>query len=599
MTITSSASEIQYDGDGTSTAFTVPFPFDTSADLRVILTDSDGNPAVLSSGFSVAGGGGSTGTITMVAPPAVGEKLTVLDDPERTQPVDYTANDAFPAETHERALDRNTRLSKRLYQLFLNSLHYADGDPSHGTNAQLPTVAARRGKWAKWADDSTARLEPAELAAAGTALSQSIIAALLYPQLAAEASAGVTPSSYVPHTFAFATRYGADPTGVGDSSAAIQRAIDTGLDIVFPPGDYKAANLTQSVDRQRFIAIGNVRIIKNANGPIITASGDEIELNGIAFRGDASTPTFTGDNVVLTGDNPRLINCGSRWAQGYALRATGNGVKVYGTCDIYQTANATAGGYDILIGQSGVATLYHKIIGITTSQSTGGIVFVDTGSAAVSDSQFGKLYVQAGTLPSGVNGGNFHGNRITGTVNVEIPSAVFAGNTFGAVAITLAAGTSGHVVQGNAYQVGATITDNSTNSVVEDIRVIPPTTYTPSWTAASVNPSLGDGSAVGYVQKVGRRVKVSGRITMGSTTTFGTGVYTFSLPYVPSTSIPQIGVAFLADATGNNYVGMVQTLTDGTARCVIYVDNGGQLSPTVPFTWAQNDEIRFTIEYFV
>lgn len=246
MTIASTASEIQYDGDGSSTVFAVPFPFDTSADLKVVLTSSAGVPAVLTTGFSVSGGGGSTGSVTMTTAPASGEKLLIIDDPERTQPVDYVANDAFPAETHERALDRCTRLSKRLYQLTQNSIRYADGDPARGTNAQMPTVASRRGLWARWADSSTAPLEPAELLASGTALSQSIIGGLYRPQTTAESAAGVTPTNYF-YDVGDVRRYGAVGDNSTDCTAAFQAAIDvasqgTGAFVFVPQGTFRVTD---------------------------------------------------------------------------------------------------------------------------------------------------------------------------------------------------------------------------------------------------------------------------------------------------------------------------------------------------------------------
>lgn len=251
-----------------------------------------------------------------------------------------------------------------------------------------------------------------------------------------------------------------NPSG-SDDTAAIQAAINTGRDVLFCPGTYYAANLTQSTQFQRFIAMGDVKIIKNANGPIITVSGNDVEFNGIGFRGDAASPTFTGDNVVASGSNLRMVNCGSRWAAGRALKATGNHVQVMGTCDIYQTADATATGYDIEIGVSGTATLYHQLVGVYSSQATGGIKLVDTGSHTILGGQFGKLFVDAGTSPGGVNGGMTMGARILGAVTVELSSAVFAGCQFGSVAVVFQTGTSGcRFDSSNSLSAGATVVNN-------------------------------------------------------------------------------------------------------------------------------------------
>jgi hypothetical protein len=146
MTIPASPTEIAYAGNGITTAFPIPFVFDTSADILVVKTDSAGTPAVLSTGFSITGGGGATGTLTMDVAPAALEKLYVIDDPAQTQPTDYTNNDAFPADAHEAALDRVTRLVKRLKGRADRCIRVADGDDVTGNALLLPVEAARANK---------------------------------------------------------------------------------------------------------------------------------------------------------------------------------------------------------------------------------------------------------------------------------------------------------------------------------------------------------------------------------------------------------------------------------------------------------------------
>jgi hypothetical protein len=252
-------------------------------------------------------------------------------------------------------------------------------------------------------------------------------------------------------------------TSTYNATTAIQAAIDTGKTVEFPAGDYQAVGLTMSTARQRLIALGDVRIIKNANGVILSSSADNIELNGIAFRGESATPAFTGHNISLTGSGPRLINCGSRYAFARALKSTGNNLQLYGTCDIYQTADATGTGYDIEVGVSGTATLYHEIHGYYSSQSTGGILFVDCGSQTIVGGEFGKLNISAGTSPSGVNGGKCLGARILGNVTVGLSNAAFSGNQFGAITFTISSGVSGtHYDLGNSEQSGFSFVNSGT-----------------------------------------------------------------------------------------------------------------------------------------
>lgn len=257
------------------------------------------------------------------------------------------------------------------------------------------------------------------------------------------------------------TAVGADPTGTLDSSAAIQTAIDTGRNVFFPQGDYLANNLTQNTVEQVLFGDGNVRIIKNANGALFTSTARDVQLINLLFAGEASTPVFTGHNVVSSGADFAMLNCGSRWAYGRAVLATGDRVQILGTNQIYQTADATATGYDIEIGVEGTATLYHTLHGIYTSQATGGIKFNDTGSHELTSSQIGKLTINKGTGPGGTNGGMTTNCRILGDVVVELSSAVFTANQFGVVSVTFASGTSGCTLDAtNVFETGATVVNN-------------------------------------------------------------------------------------------------------------------------------------------
>jgi hypothetical protein len=224
MTITATPSTIGYATDGVTDTFAVPFPFDTAADLEIIITDADGTPAVQTTGFSVTGGGGSTGSVVFDTPPDSGQDLTISDELDFTQPADYTDNDAFPAETHERALDRVTRLTKRLYNMVQRALLLPAGDPTIGT--AIPSVDSRKGFYLVW-DSITGALTTAVLSA--TTMTKSVIISLLYPQSEAEALAGVVPTGLYPSDditgFVDPRRYGVDTTGATNSQTAMNNAI--------------------------------------------------------------------------------------------------------------------------------------------------------------------------------------------------------------------------------------------------------------------------------------------------------------------------------------------------------------------------------------
>ena len=267
--------------------------------------------------------------------------------------------------------------------------------------------------------------------------------------------------------------FGAVGDGVTDDTAAIQAAFDTGENIFFPKGDYLCNNLTAATNSQAFYgeSPSSCRIIKNANGPIVTFSGEKQQCRNLGFRGESPTPAFTGHNIVSSGGHFGLINCGSRYAYARALLATGSHVQILGSGDIWQTTDATANGYDIEIGISGTATLYHQLEGIYSSQATGGILMTDVGSAQIRGGEFGKLYIKKGTGPGGVNGGITSGCRILGDVIAELSSAIFVGNQLSTVNLTFAAGTSGCRWGATNSDSGGVFTNNG-NGAQEMIRNI-------------------------------------------------------------------------------------------------------------------------------
>lgn len=222
--------------------------------------------------------------------------------------------------------------------------------------------------------------------------------------------------------------FGAVGDGVADDTAAIQAAINSGQPIVFPEGTYLSGPLTQSTTGQRFYADGQVTINKNANGTLFTATGAYVELNGIQFVGTG----YTGDNIDISGNHARLINCSSYGTPGIPVRLRGSHNQVFGTSGSFSTTDATVNGFDIVIGTDGVATLYHQLVGVYTSQSTGGIKFIDTGSQVVTGGQFGKLSVVKGSggFIVGCNGGVYLGCRILNDVFVSQSNSAFDGVVF-------------------------------------------------------------------------------------------------------------------------------------------------------------------------
>ncbi len=112
MTLPSELTKVQYNGDDVTTAFAVSFVFYDDDGLRVILLDTLGaeNVQVLDTDYTLAGGGGATGTLTMITPPATGETLTIKSDIDDTQDTALPLGGKFPSTAVELRFDILTRL---------------------------------------------------------------------------------------------------------------------------------------------------------------------------------------------------------------------------------------------------------------------------------------------------------------------------------------------------------------------------------------------------------------------------------------------------------------------------------------------------------
>jgi hypothetical protein len=120
------------------------------------------------------------------------------------------------------------------------------------------------------------------------------------------------------------------------------------------------------------------------------------------------------------------------------------------------------------------------------------------------------------------------------------------------------------------------------------------TSYTPSWTASTTNPTIGNGTITGAYTQIGKMVFVRIQITMGSTTTYGSGQYSISLPVAPVAT--QAIQALLTDDSGAVRYDGVCWLTTGTGifRIVVGYTASAGMTATSPITLATSDSLVIT-----
>lgn len=99
MSLSTTTVRVSYAGDGVTVAFSFPYIFFASADLKVYLVTN--NIAVLqSTGYTVSGGSGSTGTVTFTSAPSASQTVRICRDPALTQEQDFDAEaDPLPVLT--------------------------------------------------------------------------------------------------------------------------------------------------------------------------------------------------------------------------------------------------------------------------------------------------------------------------------------------------------------------------------------------------------------------------------------------------------------------------------------------------------------------
>jgi hypothetical protein len=153
MTISSTTNTVSYNGNGSTTAFAVPYVFfgtGTTSEVQVVeVVIATGAETIKSNGsdFTVSGGSGATGTVTATVAPASTVKWVINRATTQTQETDYVENDPFPAESHEEALDRLTAIDQEQQRALDRTAQLPDGytgsfDPTLPTNITGNAVLA-------------------------------------------------------------------------------------------------------------------------------------------------------------------------------------------------------------------------------------------------------------------------------------------------------------------------------------------------------------------------------------------------------------------------------------------------------------------------
>ncbi|MUM77259.1 hypothetical protein GKC30_06410 [Pseudodesulfovibrio sp. F-1] len=167
MTVSSIESKARYAGNGSTASFAIPFMFLRDDDIELVLSSSRGeHPLTISTDYTLSGAGEHAGgQCSLAVPPGQGEVLVIRRNPVMVQEVDYVENDAFPAATHEAALDKLTMICQALAERLDRTITFRVSSAVTGVNLPEPEP----GRVLAWNDAGT-NLANKDTAAQGAVL---------------------------------------------------------------------------------------------------------------------------------------------------------------------------------------------------------------------------------------------------------------------------------------------------------------------------------------------------------------------------------------------------------------------------------------------
>lgn len=412
---------VAYTGAGTTGPFTVPFMFLADGDLtvyKVLIADGTQTLLVLTTDYTLTGAEDEEGgELTLVVALSSSYQLVIINDPDITQLVDYPPFDNFPAEVHERALDRLTIICQRLSDMLGRAFRLADGDIS-GASGILP-APVDGGYW-RWNSDSTAVEFVSAVVDAGSFI---------------EGGAGAIERTV---TARLCERISA--IGYSTLQEAVTYAASSGKALVFPSGTYSlpTAITAMFAAHQHWIAMGQVNIVwtgaADAQMFNLTTAGFNFRMEGpFVIDGDdtarecmriVDVAVGTG-NITMSG--PRFENAyNAAHANGAAGLIILGGFGQINLDDVVVRDVSRAAGVGIpgTSGSLGIGVIesgaFHcprvelnrcQVIGVTSEEADGDPNNVDCDGffhAGPSGASFGNEQPSTVTI---VRGGRFEDNR--------------------------------------------------------------------------------------------------------------------------------------------------------------------------------------------
>lgn len=348
MTISTNYEPVKYTGNSVTTVFTFSYPFFASTDLLVYL---DG--VLQTTGYTVSGGAGSSGTVTFSVAPTTGVIITIELSLPYTQLDNYVENQAFPADTLEKGLDRAALRDQQLANSIERSLVFP-ATLSGSLIGELPQPVDD--KMLVWdgttglvkngpsSSDVENVLVDAE-AAAATATAQAAIATTKASEASASAAAAAATVGSITYLWASTATGTSDALVLTPSPAITAYAAGQKFRFIVSASANTTATPTVNINGQgaknikKTIggALGNLAV-----GDLVASTIAEIEYDGTQFQLLNIRPYSQGADIASAG----TVNLST---------ATGDYVNITGTTTI--TAITLAQGQQRTVKFAGILTL--------------------------------------------------------------------------------------------------------------------------------------------------------------------------------------------------------------------------------------------------
>lgn len=629
MTVSTETASVSYSGNGITVSWAVPYYILESSHVRVTLRSSLGVESVkaLTTDYTVANAGTNPSTATVTAVsfiPATGETLLIERDVPATQETDLVENDSLPAESVEKVFDKLTMLYQQLSTAISRALRLPASSPvssqlAEPSAGQIPRVNSTE-TGIDWVDYSVSVPADADFIVVSNVATMKALTGLVGGEIiktSCYSVAGKGAGTYRASTTVVTenggtkinnnagtityhlihdgrvdiTQFGALVDNSTNDHVAIQACLDAADSEDFTPthnGGVSriAAKLTVPAfvkfkGHGNFRKNGNIDMCELANGACV----EDISWDG---RG----ATYTGRGIIVSAQGDQKIHdCDITDMDGYCVEFVGNGTApgirstIRGGVQYRTNVSDPAIKYpdDVLNGNRSMVDI-HSAGGVLADFGGGENILVygcNTDNFDYSDAPRKVALVCNRIATSGAN------LIIDGQEHITVGNLI-AGQ------VELTSGTNNCVI-GPDVSIGALIDNSgvSNNKVYGHYAE-----FTPVWEAATTNPTLGNGTITGRMTRDGRRANFVIELTMGSTTTFGTGAYSFKLPspYDAWTVRRSIGNVRALDSGTNFRTGVAITVT-GVFSVSLYSDAGtAAWGPTNPFTFAVNDTIIIDVD---